>query len=190
MKTLHIMLIVGISISMIITAILLLQNSSLQQQIDSRNNVMNSGSILDEYEKQFGNITLGYDPPHVSLDGKIYIIEGIGSVNTNVEPNSTYTIKTNHNYLIQAHFTRKYDIKPSLIYYVCHLQILNSTNQLVMSEWGDITLIPKQNSSNCALQWIPTKVGNYTAQAFATEDEIGSAPLLSSPATIHIQILS
>lgn len=184
-------MIVGITIFATTTTLLLLQNSSLQQKIDSFNsNATNTSSILNEYENQFGNITLGYHPPPVALNGKLYLCECIGGINTNVEPNSTYTIKTNHNYLIQVHLTRKDDVKQSLMYYVCSVQILNSTGGLVVYGWGDMTLIPKHDSSNCALQWIPTKAGNYTAQAFATEDEIGSAPLMFPPPTIHIRVLS
>ncbi|MGI0062585.1 MAG: hypothetical protein ACREBA_09060, partial [Nitrosotalea sp.] len=117
------------------------------------------------------------------------VIEGIGGVNTNVEPNSSYTLKTNHDYLIQAHLTRKDNIKPSLIYYVCNLQILNSSNQLVVLGWGDMVLIPKHDSSNCALQWVPTKAGNYTAQLYAGEDELGTSPLLAYVPKVYLHVL-
>ncbi|MHB8547452.1 MAG: hypothetical protein ACYDAJ_11870 [Nitrosotalea sp.] len=190
MKTLNVVLAIGIGIFVTTTVILLLQNLNLQQHLDSFNNMTNTNSVLNDYEKQFGNITLGYEPPPVSLDGKIYVCECIGGINTNVEPNSTVMIKTNHNYLIQGHLTRKDGIKPSLMYYVCSLQILNSSGQLVVYGWGDMALIPKQNSSNCALQWIPTKAGNYTVNLFATEDEIGTSPLLFPSPTIHIRVLS
>ncbi|MHB8546771.1 MAG: hypothetical protein ACYDAJ_08400 [Nitrosotalea sp.] len=190
MKTLYIIFVIVISIFVTTTVILFLQNSVLQQKINSFNSTMDANSILNEYEKQFGNITLGYEPPPVSLDGGIYVCGCIGGINTNVEPNSTSIIKTNHTYLIQAHLTRKDGIKPSLIYYVCNLQILNSSGQLVVSGWGDMTLIPKQNSSNCALYWVPTKVGNYTAQLYVGEDEIGTNHRLAYMPEVHIRVLS
>ncbi len=189
MKTLYIIFVIVISIFVTTTVILFLQNSVLQQKINSFNSTMDANSILNEYEKQFGNITIGYDPPSVSLDGEIYVIEGIGGVNTNVKPNDSYTIKTNHTYLIQAHLTRKDGIKPSLIYYACNLQILNSSGKLVISGWGDMALIPKQNSSNCALYWVPTKVDNYTAQLYVGEDEIGTNPRLAYMPEVHIRVL-
>ncbi|MDE1878231.1 MAG: hypothetical protein KGI07_06845 [Thaumarchaeota archaeon] len=84
--------------------------------------------------------------------GKIFLCECIGGINTNAEPNGTYTIKANHDYLIQAHLIRKDGVTPSLLYYVCSIEILNSTDKLVVYSWVDMTLLPKHDSSNCALQ--------------------------------------
>lgn len=174
----------------VITIIMLYENLALQQTINlSNDNLAKISSTLHEYEKSFGNITAGYDPPPLSLDGKIYVMEGIGGANTDTKANDSYTIKTNHMYVIQGHLTRGVDVKPSLLQYVCYIQILNSTNHLVDSVWGDTILIPKYDSSNCALQWSPDKSGNYTAQLYASEDEIGTTPRLSSMPEAHIRVI-
>lgn len=186
MKKVYIAFAIGIFVTTIV--ILLLQNSALQQQINSVNNTMNTNPILNEYEKQFGNITVGYGVPSMPLDGKIYVVEGT-ALTTDTQANDSYTVKMNHTYLVEAHLARMDDVKPSLIYYVCHIQVLNSTDYLVESGWGDMVLIPKHDSSNCALQWIPTKPGNYTAQAFASEDEIGTDTRMEHRPEVHIHVL-
>lgn len=183
MKILHLSIIV-VAIG-IVTSVLAYQSYAFQSEKNSSTNNAIQTSILNEYENSFGNITVGYDPPPFSLDGKIYVVEGL-ALNTNIQAKNSYTIKANHEYLIEAQFTRMANIKPSLTYSVCHVQISNSTGYLVEAGWGDMIMIPKHNTSNCALEWIPTKSGNYTARAYVSFDEIGTGSRVENPPEVSL----
>lgn len=186
MKTLHFLtMLVIISVA---TSVLTYWGSTFQSK-ENLSNYNKTQTILNEYENSFGNITVGYTPPSFSLVGKIYVVEGIG-LNTDTQANSSYTLKTNHEYLIEAQFARMTGIKPSLTYSVCRLQVSNSTGYLVESGWGDMIMIPKHDLSNCALEWIPTKPGNYTAQAYANFDEIGTGTRVQNPPEVHLYVSS
>lgn len=184
MKTLHLLTIIVI---ISVAASVLAYRGSTFQSKENSSNENKIQTILNEYENSFGNITVGYTPPSFSLVGKIYVVEGIG-LTTDTQANSSYVLKTNHEYLIEAQFTRMAIIKPSLTYSVCHIQISNSTGYLVESGWGDMIMIPKHDSSNCALEWIPTKPGNYTAQAYASFDEIGTGSRVQNPPEVRLYV--
>ena len=184
MKALHLLII--IVVISVAASVLIYWDSTFQPK-ENLSNDDKTQTILNEYENSFGNITVGYTPPSFSLVGKIYVVEGIG-LTTNTQANSSYTIKTNHEYMIEAQFTRLASIKPSLTYSVCHLQVSNSTGYLVESGWGDMIMIPKHDLSNCALEWIPTKPGNYTAQAYASFDEIGTGSRVQNPPEVHLYV--
>lgn len=184
MKTLSLIIIIVV---ITVTAGVLAYWGYTFQPKESLSNDNEMQTILNEYENSFGNITVGYNPPLFSLDGKIYVVEGL-ALDTNTLANNSYKLKANHEYLIEAQFTRMANIKPSLTYSVCRLQVLNSTGYLVEAGWGDMIMIPKHESSNCALEWIPTKSGNYTVQAFASFDEIGTGSRVQNQPEVYLYV--
>jgi|GEM_PF-3103330 len=184
MKTLPILII--IVIISVVASVLTYWGSTFQSK-ENLSNDNKTQTILNEYENSFGNVTMGYTPPPLSLVGKIYVVEGLG-LTTDTKANSSYTLETNHEYLIEAQFTRMSGIKPSLTYSVCHIQVLNSTGYLVEAGWGDMIMIPKYDSSNCALEWIPTKPGNYTARAYVSLDEIGTGTRVQNPPEVNLYV--
>lgn len=183
MKTLHLAIIIGVTvmISLAIISILSFQILTLQDQIRILNTTNQKLTTnLTNYQDLFGNISVNYTQMPMAVRTSVYVA---GPIDTK----PVTEVKVNQPYQVVANITKMENTQP-LIYYYCIVQVSNSTGLGHHVGWGQGTFIPKQSFSQCAVSWTPTIPGNYTLTAFAWRSLFGSP--LAEAATSYVQVVS